>query len=102
MAGIVANDNFTASGDVVDVAAASVPQAGGRPVTYDFIAVTTPKSAAADAAATAIRQRFPLSTVRTTADVLKENQQQVDLVRKFLVVVGLLALLIGGVGIDQH
>src|SRR5579885_2784904 len=99
VAGIVANDNFTASGDVLNISAASVQQATGRPVTYNFVAVTTPTAAGADRAAAALRQQFPLGTVRTTADVEKDNKQQIDTVRKFLDVVGLLALLIGGVGI---
>ncbi|MHB8577937.1 MAG: FtsX-like permease family protein, partial [Dehalococcoidia bacterium] len=97
--GIVANDNYTAAGDLLDVSADTWQTLTAKPVSYDFIAVTTPAASGADRAATALRQRFPLSTVRTTADVLKDNQQSVDSIRKFLIVVALLALLIGGVGI---
>jgi putative ABC transport system permease protein len=100
VAGIVANDNFTASGRVLDLSAASWTQLSGKPLSYSSVAVATANGgSAADNAAALLRQRFPLGTVQTTADVLKQNQQQVDLIRKFLIVVGLLALLIGGVGI---
>lgn len=99
LAGIVKNDNETAQGDLLDVSVANFERATGKQITYTFVAVTTPTSAAASQAATAIRQRFPLTTVRTVSDVLKQNKQNVQTVRRFLIVVGLLALLIGGVGI---
>lgn len=70
-------------------------------VLYDTIDVATPSinRGATDRAVKAIRAQFPLANVQTTADALRLEQTAVDNVRKFLEIAGLLALLIGGVGI---
>src|SRR5205085_7311958 len=47
----------------------------------------------------AINGQFPLASTQTAADALKSQQSLVDFIRNFLSVAGLLALLIGGVGI---
>src|SRR5207302_3021372 len=46
-----------------------------------------------------ITDQFPIANVVTADQALKNNQQQVDFIKKFLEIAGLLALLIGGVGI---
>ncbi len=99
LAGIVANDNANARGDVIFTSIDSWQQATGSPVTYTFFGVTTRTPAEAGAAATDLRRQFPLATVQTTDDVTKDNKKQVELIRKSVIIVGLLALLIGGVGI---
>jgi len=66
---------------------------------YDTIDVTTSDKAHTDAAAKAISTQFRLANVVTADQALKNNQTQVDFIKKFLEIAGLLALLIGGVGI---
>lgn len=52
-----------------------------------------------DKAVHAIDAHFLLATTQTVADALKSQQSLVDGIKKFLEIAGLLALLIGGVGI---
>ncbi len=54
---------------------------------------------AADAAKKLLSDQFSTATITTTKDALAENESQVQNIRYFLQVVGLLALLIGGIGI---
>ena len=69
------------------------------PLTYDTIDVTTVDQTHTDAAVQSINQQFPLASTQTATDALKSQQDLVDNIRKFLEIAGLLALLIGGVGI---
>ena len=69
------------------------------PVLYDTIDITTVDQAHTDQAVKAIQDHFPVARTQTAADALKNNQQQVDYIKQFLEIAGLLALLIGGVGI---
>src|SRR5205814_10109019 len=67
--------------------------------TYSIVDVTTADQVHTDAAVKAIGQQFPLASTQTVADALKAQQSSIDMVTKFLEIAGLLALLIGGVGI---
>ena len=69
------------------------------PVYYDTVYITTSNQAHTDQAVKAINAQFPIANTQTTADALKSQQSSIDLVKKFLEIAGLLALLIGGVGI---
>src|SRR5712692_2636809 len=69
------------------------------PVYYDTVYVTTSDQAHTDQAVKAINAQFPLANTQTAADALKSQQNLVDFIKKFLEIAGLLALLIGGVGI---
>ena len=70
------------------------------PLLYNAIYVSTNQNQAlTDRANKAIEDHFPNATTTTAADALKNNQTQVDFIKKFLDIAGLLALLIGGVGI---
>src|SRR5216684_116232 len=69
------------------------------PLLYDTIDVATADKAHTDQAAKAISAQFPIANVTTADQALKNNQAQVDFIKKFLEIAGLLALLIGGVGI---
>ena len=69
------------------------------PVYFDTVYVTTTDQAHTDQAVKAINAQFPLATTQTAADALKSQQSLVDFIKKFLEIAGLLALLIGGVGI---
>ncbi len=69
------------------------------PIYYDTVYVTTSDQAHTDQALQAINAQFPLANTQTAADALKSQQNLVDFIKKFLEIAGLLALLIGGVGI---
>ena len=75
---------------------ASAPDA---PVYYDTVYITTTDQAHTDQAVKAINAQYPLANTQTAADALKSQQDLVDFIKKFLEIAGLLALLIGGVGI---
>ncbi len=66
---------------------------------YNIVNVTTINSAVASQVEKDVKDHFALVTVTTADEALQQNQQQVDYLRKFLQIVGLMALLIGGVGI---
>lgn len=65
-------------------------------LTYNAIDITTSH---VNQVSSAIGDKFPLANVQTAAQALKSTQDQVSLINKFLEIAGLLALLIGGVGI---
>jgi len=79
----------------------AVPSTSGLPATFATVYVNVPGHTDANGATakSAIGKIFPLATVTTTKDALAQNQSQVQNIRYFLEVVGLLALLIGGIGI---
>ncbi len=98
----VVNDSgvFAQSNDFMLISRSDYQAADpSTPLLYDTVDVTTADKAHTDAAATAIGDKFRIANVQTADQALKNNQQQVDLIKKFLEVAGLLALLIGGVGI---
>src|ERR1019366_8015592 len=101
IAGIVANNGiFSQTSDIVLLSVheyQSIAPTGS--LIYTSIDVSTLDQAHTNRAATAIENQFPLVNVQTAADALKSTQDQVDLIKKFLEIAGLLALLIGGVGI---
>ena len=66
---------------------------------YNTVDITTTTPAQATMVKADILKQFPLANVTTANDLLQQNQQSADLIQKFLQVVALLALLIGGVGI---
>jgi putative ABC transport system permease protein len=66
---------------------------------YSSIYVTTADQAETDVAVRAITKTFPLTAIQTATDALKNEQASVDMISTFLKISGLLALLIGGVGI---
>ncbi len=101
IAGIVANTGvFAFSGSTMLISINDYAHAATNiSVLYDTIDVATADQAHTDRAVKAIRAQFPLANVQTTADALRLEQTAVDNVRKFLEIAGLLALLIGGVGI---
>ncbi len=101
IAGIVQDNGSLAQNNDVMIIAASAYQAANpsTPLLYSAIDVTTVDQAHTDQAVKAIQQQFPVASTQTATDALKSNQQQVDFIKKFLEIAGLLALLIGGVGI---
>lgn len=101
IAGIVQdNGSLAQNNDVMIISATDYAAATpNTPLLYSSIDITTNDQAHTDQAVKAIHQKFPVATTQTAADALKSNQQQVDFIKKFLEIAGLLALLIGGVGI---
>ena len=75
----------------------------GAPVSYTWVFANVPGHTDATAAtvATTIRQHFPLLSVTTVPQAQQQVQGEIDGIRTFLRIVGLLALLIGGVGISN-
>lgn len=73
----------------------------GLPVNYSAVYANVPgrTDAAQDAAKKAISQQYPFASVTTVNDAIQRNKDNVQNIRYFLQIVGLLALLIGGVGI---
>jgi len=101
IAGIVTDSGVLAQSSGVLLISQQNYQAAapGASIYYNTVDVTTADQAHTDRAVKAIQQIFPLASTQTAADALKSAQAAVDLVRKFLEIAGLMALLIGGVGI---
>ncbi len=100
VAGVVANSGiFAQSAALLVIAAHDYQAASSGPVSYGNVYITTADQAQADAAARAINGQFPLVATQTVADALKAQQTSIEMTTKFLEIAGLLALLIGGVGI---
>ena len=99
--GIITDSGSFAQSNDVMVLSTSAYQAAlkGTPLLYDTIDIATADQSHTDQAVKAIQNKFPLATTQTVAQALKSEQQQVDFINKFLEIAGLLALLIGGVGI---
>ncbi len=101
IAGIVNGTGvFAQSNDFMLISTADYQAADPKlPLLYDTVDVATADKAHTDQAAKAISNQFPIANVTTADQALKNNQAQVDFIKKFLEIAGLLALLIGGVGI---
>jgi putative ABC transport system permease protein len=74
------------------------PKGLPEPAQYGTVYMTVPASNI-NAVQAQLSQQFPSARVITANDLLKQRQTQVDQIRLFLHIVGLLALLIGGIGI---
>lgn len=81
-------------------ALASIPGPNGTvlPAQYDAVYLTVPPGKLNTTRAE-LNQQLPRVRTTTADDLLKQRQTQVDQIRLFLRIVGLLALFIGGVGI---
>lgn len=73
-----------------------VPQ---TPLAFNTIQITTAGTTQTNAAVKQINNQYPLATTQTAAQALQSTQDSSDTIKKFLEIAGLLALLIGGVGI---
>src|SRR6185312_12445034 len=71
------------------------------PATYTWVFVNVPEhtDATATDVAAHIRQQYPLLSVTTVAQTQQQAQSEIGGIQTFLRIIGLLALLIGGVGI---
>jgi len=68
-------------------------------LSYNELYLTTPNDAATSRVSALAKARYPLATVETVADALKQRQQETTQVHQLLQVIGILALLIGGFGV---
>ncbi|MFN8537820.1 MAG: FtsX-like permease family protein [Thermomicrobiales bacterium] len=99
IAGVMADGSILGQGDVLYLSFDTFKAAGQGPVGYSAIYATTPSAEAADRAKTLAEAKFAGSQVQTADGLLKQLEDSVKQLNNFLVIVGLLALLIGGVGI---
>jgi putative ABC transport system permease protein len=78
----------------------NTPGPGGTraPAQYGAVYMTVP-AANINSVKSQLEQQFPSAQVITANDLLQQRQAQVDQIRLFLRIVGLLALFIGGIGI---
>jgi putative ABC transport system permease protein len=101
LAGIVSTSGvFAQSGSVVLLSLHDYEAVtSGQQVLYDTINVDAPDQAHIDQAVKQIQAAFPIASTQTAQDALQQQKDTIDNIRKFLEIAGLLALLIGGVGI---
>ena len=80
---------------------ASFTSLTGAPATYTWVFVNVPghTDAAATDVAAHIRRQYPLLSVATAAQTQQQAHTEISGIQTFLRIIGLLALLIGGVGI---
>ncbi|GCE21936.1 ABC transporter permease [Dictyobacter kobayashii] len=101
LAGVVANQGvFSQAGNLLLISQKDYQtKAPALPAVYSAIYITTTNQTHTDSAVKAINRHFPLVSTQTVADALKAQQSSLDNINYFLEIAGLLALLIGGVGI---
>jgi len=80
---------------------AAVPSLSGTPVVFTWVYANIPGhgDARATVVARAIHAQLPYADATTVQDALRQNSAAVQNIRLFLQVTGLLALLLGGIGI---
>jgi ABC-type antimicrobial peptide transport system permease subunit len=99
VAGVISEGAILGQGDILFVSLDTFRAAGQAPIGYSAIYATTPDAASAERAKTLAEANFAGSQVQTAEGLLKQLEDSVEQLNNFLVIVGLLALLIGGVGI---
>jgi putative ABC transport system permease protein len=101
--GAIFQSNGSFQGETAIVSASyldSIPGPNGvtQPPSFDTVYMTVP-SANLNSVKQELGSDYPNATLTSAQDLLKQRQQQVDQLRLFLQIVGLLALFIGGIGI---
>lgn len=101
IAGVIANSGaFAQAGNLMLISQADyLAAAPARLAYYTQINITTPDQAHSDQALKAITARFPQTSTQTASDLFRGQQATIDAISQFLKIAGLIALLIGGVGI---
>jgi putative ABC transport system permease protein len=99
--GVIANSGALAqAGNLVLISQADYQAAvPGNPAHYTLLDITTADQADSDQALKAIQGRFPLVSIQTATDLFKSQQSTISAISQFLKIAGLIALLIGGIGI---
>ena len=96
--GITRSNSFSGNADIY-IQRVRFASSISIPLGYSVFDLTTANDAQSNATAALIKRRYPLATVQTVADALKQRQEQVSQMHEYLQVVGILALLIGGFGV---
>ncbi len=99
IAGVMTKEATLGQGDQMFVSLDTFRAAGSNPVGYSAVYALTPSEGNAEQAKTESEAKFAGAQVQTAAGLLKQLEDSVKQLNRFLVIVGLLALLIGGVGI---
>lgn len=101
IAGVIANTGtFAQAGNLLLISTHDyLAEAPATLANYTLVDVATADQTHTDIAVKAITTQFSLVTTQTATDLLKAQQSSIDLISKFLEIAGLIALLIGGVGI---
>ncbi|MGN6675132.1 MAG: ABC transporter permease [Thermomicrobiales bacterium] len=97
--GVLTKDSSFGQGAQLYTSLATLTSTSSQPVSYSVVYALTPGANQAAQAKTIVEARIPGATVETADGLLKQLQDSVQLINRFLTIVGLLALLIGGVGI---
>jgi ABC-type antimicrobial peptide transport system permease subunit len=91
---------FAQAGSMLLVSTADFQAAAPKlALPYDIVDIATVDAAHTNIANSLIEGQFYYATTQTAANLLQNNQSQASLISKFLEIAGLLALLIGGLGI---
>jgi ABC-type antimicrobial peptide transport system permease subunit len=99
IAGVLAANDPLGRGETMYISIATFRRASNLPFGFNTVFATCPSEEAAEQVKSTLHERLPLTRVQTAAALLKQLEEQVILIKRFLIVVGLLALLIGGIGI---
>ncbi len=86
-------------GEILYTSFATFRAGNTAPITYSAIYALTPDAAKAEQAKEQTEQQFAGAQAQTADGLLKQLKDQIEQINRFLIIVGLLALLIGGVGI---
>ncbi|MDB5067180.1 MAG: hypothetical protein JWM18_3614 [Chloroflexi bacterium] len=97
VAGLVRNSILEST--AAYIAPSTYAAVSGRPLGYGTVQATAPDPAGAQQAAVRLRAAFPAATVQTVQDALDENITISREISRTLQIIGLLALLLGGIGI---
>jgi predicted lysophospholipase L1 biosynthesis ABC-type transport system permease subunit len=99
VAGTVSNQAVVNGATRGFIARDTYTQMTSRPERYGLVQVSAPDSSHAAQAATTLRREFPAASVQTVQEAIDQSTTISMYVNRFLIIVGLLALLIGGIGI---
>jgi ABC-type antimicrobial peptide transport system permease subunit len=99
LVGVLDERETLGQGDALYVSLETLRRASDQPLAYTTVYATTPDAARAASAEEQLAGRLIGARVQTADGLLKQLEENVELINRFLVIVGLLALLIGGVGI---
>jgi putative ABC transport system permease protein len=97
VAGLVRNSILEST--AAYIAPSTYAAISGRPLGYGTVQATAQDPASAQRAADRLRTAFPAATVQTVQDALDENITISREISRTLQIIGLLALLLGGIGI---
>ncbi len=99
IAGVIEPQATLGQGESLYVSLDTFRGAAPAPIAYTTVYATTPDAARANEAKDQASARFTGAQVETADGLLKQLQDNIEQINRFLIIVGLLALLIGGVGI---